>query len=561
MVGCSSEAAGTFDEAVREASARAAGLSPWAQVLALAASTLVSEDLTCIAAGLLAHQQHLSLPVGVAGCFIGIYVGDLGLWLIGRLIGAGLLRWRWLRRRLPMTRIERAGEWFDRCGWRAVWASRFLPGTRVAVYLAAGLLGRRPWRFALWTLGAVGVWTPLVVGAVAVFGRGVLGPLEAWLGSAWMALLLGIVVMFVLVRTAALLATSVGRRMLIARVSRLWRWEFWPAWLFYLPVMPYLLWLGVRYRGLTVPTAANPGMPHGGVAGESKYEILSRLPQEWIVPSVLISTGSVAARRAELDRVVSERGWTFPLILKPDVGERGAGVRLARTLEDARAYLERNEYPVLVQTYHPGPYEAGIFYYRLPGEAHGRIFSITDKAFPVVTGDGLSTVGELIWKHPRFRMQAQRFLERLDGRTSHILAAGERLPLAVSGNHCQGTMFLDGRCLITPELEARIDDIARAYDGFYIGRFDVRYRDADAFRAGRDLAIIELNGISSESTNVYDPRGSLVGAYRTLYRQARLLFEIGHLNRSAGHRPTPLGTLIREIRSYLRTQSASALAD
>ena len=89
---------------------------------------------------------------------------------------------------------------------------------------------------------------------------------------------------------------------------------------------------------------------------------------------------------------------------------------------------------------------------------------------------------------------------------------------------------------MTPALERRIDEIARAYPGFYIGRFDIRYTDVEAFKAGQDLAIVELNGATGESTNIYDPDGSLLRAYRLLFRQWALVFTIGAANRAAGLR-------------------------
>ena len=79
-----------------------------------------------------------------------------------------------------------------------------------------------------------------------------------------------------------------------------------------------------------------------------------------------------------------------------------------------------------------------------------------------------------------------------------------------------------------------MDEIARAYRGFYVGRFDVRYTDVDAFKAGRDLAIVELNGVTSEPTNIYDPDGTLLDAYRQLFRQWSITFAIGAANRRAG---------------------------
>ena len=531
-----------------------ARLDPLVQSACLAAATLTSEDLTCIAAGLFARAQQVTLFVAITGCAIGIFLGDLGLWLIGRYMGRRALRWRWVERRLPAARVEAVGHWFDERGWRAIVASRFMPGTRVPVYVAAGIVGRRPAAFMLWTLLAVAIWTPLLVGLTALLGPAFVSASLAFLGGGWIALLLCL-------RIGTMAWSEIGRARVAAAVSRLWRWEFWPTWLFYIPLYPWIAWLALRHRGLNLPTAANPAFPHGGVVGESKADILAMLPAECVMPFELLPPGSAATRLESLERIMSDRAWTYPIILKPDSGERGASVRLARDRAAAEAYFERLEGPVIAQAHHAGPYEAGVFYYRMPGEAAGRIFSITDKQFSFIVGDGKRNVEQLIWRHPRYRMQARRFLARLADRADDILAPGERLQLAVAGNHCQGTLFRDGAHLITPELEESIGRIAERIDGFYFGRFDVRYADAEAFRAGRDFRIIELNGVTSESTNIYDPSWSIFRAYATLFRQWSILFSIGAANRARGHRPSAWTALLQDIRSHYRGRRIDPLAD
>jgi hypothetical protein len=205
---------------------------------------------------------------------------------------------------------------------------------------------------------------------------------------------------------------------------------------------------------------------------------------------------------------------------------------------------------VVAQPYHPGPQEAGIFYYRFPGWTRGRILSITDKHFPAVVGDGQSTLEELIWSDARLRMQARRFLNRHAPIRDRVLARGERMPLAIAGNHAQGTLFKDGRHLLTPALEERIDEIAWGYRGFFIGRFDIRYTDVERFKGGEDLAIVELNGATAESTNIYDPDSSLLSAYRQLFRQWSLVFAIGAANRQAGAPASSLTRLIDLLRAH-----------
>lgn len=530
-------------------------------ILVIVLSTFISEDLTCITVGLLIHTGHLDPVTGLLGCFLGIFAGDLGLWLTGRLLGLGLLQRSWLRHRLPAQRLEDLGAWFDRHGWAAVVAARFLPGTRLPLYLAAGALGRKAGRFILWAALAGLVWTPLLVMTTAFLGDAVVGPFATLLGGGWLALLLGTITLWLVVRMAIRVSSPVGRARLIARISRLWRWEFWPSWLFYLPLLPWLAYLSLRYRGVLTWTAANPGIPQGGVVGESKQAILQHLPAEWVVPSILVPPGDHRQRITALRQQTDERGWAFPWILKPDAGQRGAGVKQARDWGEVEEYLQAMPAAVMVQPYHPGPFEAGIFYYRLPGEPVGHLFSITDKVFPLLRGDGSSTLEELIWRHPRYRMQAHTFLARHAADRHRVLAEGKPFLLALAGNHCQGTTFHDGSHLRTPELAKTIDAIAQRFPGFFIGRFDVRYTDVAAFKAGRDLAIVELNGVTSESTNIYDPSWSLLRAYRILFRQWSLLYRIGAANRQRGYSPTGIRELVRLIRSFYAGARADRLSD
>jgi hypothetical protein len=158
-------------------------------------------------------------------------------------------------------------------------------------------------------------------------------------------------------------------------------------------------------------------------------------------------------------------------------------------------------------------------------------------------------------------MQAYTFLQRHFSCRDDVLGRGERMRLAVAGNHCQGTLFRDGSHLITPQLEERIDQIARGIDGFFFGRFDVRYSDASRFKDGQDLAIVELNGATSESTNLYDPTWSLFRAYRVLFRQWLILFQIGHGNRQRGHRASSMRQLLGAIISHYRARTASLISD
>src|SRR5262249_19827072 len=150
-----------------------------------------------------------------------------------------------------------------------------------------------------------------------------------------------------------------------------------------------------------------------------------------------------------------------------------------------------------------------------PDEEHGRIFAITEKVFPQVTGDGVHTVEELIRCDVRAALLADTYLRRFDSDRQRILHPGESLRLVEAGNHCQGAIFLDGRHLNSPALECCIDEISRSLPGFFVGRYDVRYTSVEALRDRAEFQILELNGASAEATAIYDPRNSLLSAYRT----------------------------------------------
>jgi hypothetical protein len=218
------------------------------------------------------------------------------------------------------------------------------------------------------------------------------------------------------------------------------RWEFWPPVLFYAPVAAYYLRLALRYRSLTLPSSANPGMFSGGLVGESKSAILAELQAnspEYTAPAYRLD-GPVAGRRRALDRIMQDQGLEYPIILKPDVGQRGMGVKLIRTPEQAAAYLGQTTAPLVVQRYARGPHELGVFYYRFPDQARGQILAITEKLFPVVVGDGRLTLEELVWQDPRGRFMAEIHLRRFPERRTQVLPAGESLRLVEAGNHAQG---------------------------------------------------------------------------------------------------------------------------
>ncbi len=544
------------------------GMAWWLILLLIILATFVTEDGTVIAVGLAIAHHQIDWGVGFIACLIGIAAGDGGLWLIGRVFGRRALRMPFLRGWLPESSLERWGRWFDRHTIQAVFLARVIPGTRLPTYLAAGLLSRRAQGFLFWAAIAAFVWTPLILLTVVLVGPGVFEAVRS-VFSGPVAIVVSIVVLFVGIRTVVYMFTWEGRRRLGRDIALARRHEFWPAWIFYLPLAPYVLWLALRHGRPMTFTCINPAIAHGGgTVGESKWDILEKLSasREWVIPTALIPDHlSADDRAARVDKMVTgeARFGGYPVVLKPDAAQRGHGFKVVRSKDEAARYFRDMTRSAILQAFHPGPHEVGVLWSRNESGEGGRIFSITRKRFQTLRGNGKDSLERLIWSHSRYRMQAETFLKRFDAQRDRVLSDGETLHLAVAGNHCQGTRFEDGADLITPELEARFNEISLSFanNGLDFGRYDARYENEEAFRRGEGFAIIELNGTMSESTNMYDPRRSLWWAYGVLFRQWRAMFRLGAWRRAKGVRPMRLMELLEAARDHFRGRPGSSVAD
>jgi len=532
----------------------------------LALATLVSEDLACIGGGLLVAQGRLSAVAAVTGCFLGILLGDVLLFLVGRVFlkpvlqGASGDRTRFVSR----DALERGSTLLLRHGPKAILLSRFTPGLRLPTYLAAGALGMPLMRFTLWFCIAGLLWTPALVLLSARFGGAIEGLLGDLAGFGALAVFAALVIVYCVWRLVVSLLTRRGRRLLRGRIERWRRYEFWPAWAFYPPVAWRLLRLSWQHRrvgGFRVVTAVNPGIETSGFVGESKSAILEGLSGagDRVARYLVLRVVSPPAARLEaITRFRAERGISLPLVLKPDVGQRGSGVSILRD----EASLERFvtlEMTVdhVVQEYVPGV-EYGIFWIRLPGQHRGRIFSVTEKKMPVLVGDGRRTLEELILEDDRAVCLAEGYFERNSARLHTIPAPGEPVQLVELGTHCRGAIFLDGASIVTPALEEWIDEVSRTFDGFHFGRYDLRGASEEHFRRADGIRVIELNGVTSEATHLYDPKHSLREAYAILFEQWNLAFQIGAANVEKGATITSPVDLIRRFLAYRRAQRGHA---
>lgn len=284
---------------------------------------------------------------------------------------------------------------------------------------------------------------------------------------------------------------------------KLTHYEYWPAWAFYFPVLALYPYFALRGRSMFFFTVANPCIPYGGCFGESKHQILQLLSPEFLPATTFIHKKSDLLK---IDR--------FPVVAKPDIGERGDHVAVIESQRELETYFSHLNRPFLVQEYLTSTFEAGVMIYRDPESRQLTISSVAVKEYLKVTGDGTSNLETLIQRIPRAQFQWPRLKEKFP--SDLILKDREVLVLEPIGNHCRGTTFLNANDLITPELCSALERALAPVKEFYFGRFDLKADSAEDLRRGVTIKIMELNGAFSEPGHIYDPREKLWKSWRDL---------------------------------------------
>ena len=329
--------------------------------------------------------------------------------------------------------------------------------------------------------------------------------------------------------------------------------EFWNPRIFELPLYIYLFYLCLRHRIRPTSLAkANSALDHGEIGIGSKFHTQQQFSQELFLPTILLDFGEGAlgemARRERLDAnlelitsFVSEHG--FPVIFKPDIGMVGKGILKVDSEVELKQRMAELYGDYLLQAFTPLPAEFGVFYTRYKGRS--RISGINRKHFPTVVGNGTDSIATLARQHERYTHHWDTFLQYID--QSKILPRGESKRLSFIGSHTMGCKFTDDSHLTSPALEKAIFELLDKQEGFNFGRLDVKTKDELALKNG-DFTIIEINGVSSLPTHMFDPGYSLLRCYRIFLAHGRYLVKIAKENSHKTMHLLPLAQVLKRVR-------------
>ena len=343
-----------------------------------------------------------------------------------------------------------------------------------------------------------------------------------------------------------------SKRLLWGRWQRLLRWEFWPVWAVYPPVLVSWLWHSIRLRGFTLWTNCNPAMKASGMAMEEKGDILDSFqePEGHIrLARYLRIRGGVDDALEQIDLFLENHGLDFPLVLKPDLGQRGQGVGIVKDREAARFWIDHCDEGFLVQEYIAG-LEFGVHWAKFPDEEKGRITSLCGKYPQSVTGDGERTLEELILSDDRAVLMAKYYFVKFKKNLDRVIGKGERFTLVAIGTHSRGAIFTDERHLVTDEMCDAFDELGERFPGFNFGRYDVRVPSVEDLQAGRNIRVLELNGVMGEPAHIYQPGYPWRKGMSDLCGHFKLAAEIGAAWHRMGVDPPEAGDLLDLIRKH-----------
>ncbi len=327
-------------------------------------------------------------------------------------------------------------------------------------------------------------------------------------------------------------------------------WEYYPAYLTNIPVVFFWLYFSVKARSLFFFSAANPAIETGGVLGESKIKIIQQIPEKFKPTTVFVPKQTSFH---QILQWLKDAQLTFPIIAKPDIGERGFLVEKLSSMEELQQYHQQNQVNFLIQEFVSYPVEAAILHYRYPHQSQGTVSSVCIKEFLSIEGDGENTVLQLMEKKPRAKLQIERLSPILaeKGLLNVIPSKGEKIELSAIGNHCKGAKFLNGNALIDDQMRKVFDQISLQLKDIYFCRYDLKCQSIADLKQGKNFKILEINGVAAEPAHIYDPTYSVSQAYKDLFQQWKVIYEISYYQYRNGVEYMTFGEAKKAVKEYL----------
>lgn len=513
--------------------------------LSLFFTTFISEDAAFFYA-LFSHDlKSINLIAAYTG---GIVVGDVGLYLMGFVSKS--LHTKFFLKNIPgdlkkIKHIESMDIW--------LMMTRFLPGTRLLTYTYMGYQNYSILRFIGILCLATFFQISIGFGFVNFFAHQF--NIEQWSHKALVALfaMLCSIIVFksvVFVLKWKNLSLDALKVKFIAYYRLIYK-EFWPSLWIYSLMIPGFIYLIIKYRGLSYFLYCNPGIPNSGIVGESKDDldkILQSIPKKFLLTQVMVEKDK--SDFFKVIQSINEKNILFPCYVKPVLGHRGLMVKKIKGEHELKDYYDNVKFDFIVQEFSSAEEEMGLYFIKKRNEFS--IFSITEKKFPYVIGNGKKSLKQLIMQDSYLKLFSPNYFKKHCNHWNTILKNNEKFLLTEAGNHNQGCIFKNGFRYNNEKLNNILNAILKNVEGINIGRFDLKYNLKANEIDEESIKIIELNGGSAEPTHIYDKDTSLYEMFSSLFQQYNYMCQVGKMNYHQSQLQWNLKSLLKDWFRYIK---------
>lgn len=307
-------------------------------------------------------------------------------------------------------------------------------------------------------------------------------------------------------------------------------WEQWPFPVLYFPISFIWFWYCLRSRSFWFFSSSNPTITFGGFEGESKKEMYVQLPDDAYPKTMYVLHSSSFS---EVKDAVARAGFTYPFVVKPDVGMKGILFRKIENEDQFKLYHQKMTVEYIVQELVSMPIEVSVFYYRHPLQKKGVITGFIQKELLEVTGDGSSTLLQLIINDARAGKRLNEMKRKHVHCLDKVLEKGEVFYLSHAANHNRGARFINLSHLADESLLKWFDELSHYTNQFYYGRYDIKCNSIEELKKG-NFSILEFNGAGAEPNHIYDAGISLGKAYKEILKHWKALYQISAYNNANG---------------------------
>ena len=315
----------------------------------------------------------------------------------------------------------------------------------------------------------------------------------------------------------------------LERLDILWHWKSWPWEILYFPVTLYVVMVGlIRSGHVFYFAAANPKLPLAGFAGESKHEIIQRIPKEW-KPKTLYVTNQDTLD--ELAPKISDLNMSYPLFVKPDVGEGGYLATKVDSWEDLKVYHESHAMNYLVQDFVQHELEVSVLVHKAMGSL--QISSITERSHLKLVGNGTSTVRDLLKGIPFIRHRLSNILAKCQSYADLVLLDGQVWEPTSLGNLDYGSAYYDITNQSIPLFRNVLESINDQVDLFDYARYDLKSASREDLFNGK-FQILEINGVKGLPIHIYESRCSFWNGQREIFKHWGYVLTLSQRNQKQG---------------------------